>query len=74
MDGGNQWRMIKTGSSYLSQSEMSATFGLGRASGINGVEVVWPSGRVERVGGEKAGQVVTITEGRGVTSRIPFSK
>ncbi len=74
MDGGTQWRMIKTGSSYLSQSELSATFGLGSANSTNAIEVAWPNGRVEVLGGEKAGQTVTITEGRGVTSRIPFSR
>jgi hypothetical protein len=66
-DGGpSSWRMVKTGSSYLSQSELPLTFGLGAAAKITGVEVVWPNGKTERVSGVSAGSVVTIVEGKGI--------
>jgi enediyne biosynthesis protein E4 len=68
-DGSRRWQMVKTGSSYLSQSELPLTFGLGQTQGVIGIEIAWPSGRVERLAGEKAGQILTIEEGRGVVDR-----
>ena len=45
------------------------TFGLGRQAEVRSIEVMWPSGRVDRLAGEKAGQVLTIEEGRGIIAR-----
>ena len=42
-----QTRMVKTGSSYLSQSELPVTFGVGRRDRLERVVIAWPSGRVE---------------------------
>ena len=69
-DGTRRWQMVKTGSSYLSQSELPITFGLGRSHEVQAIEIAWPSGRVERLAAEKAGQMLTIEEGRGIVSRI----
>jgi enediyne biosynthesis protein E4 len=44
---GMQSRMIKTGSSYLSQSELTVTFGLGRRDKADRVVIVWPSGSTQ---------------------------
>ena len=41
---GTQSRMVKTGSSYLSQSELTLTFGLGKRDSAERVEIEWPSG------------------------------
>ena len=68
-DGSRRWQMVKTGSSYLSQSELPITFGLGRAQGVTGIEIAWPSGRADRLAGEKAGQSLIVEEGRGVVAR-----
>ncbi len=40
-------RLIRTGSSYLSQSEITATFGLGEHQKIDSLFVCWPSGNKE---------------------------
>ncbi len=61
--------MVKTGSSYLSQSELPITVGLGQAQGVQAIEISWPSGRVERLAGEKGGQSLLVEEGRGVIAR-----
>jgi hypothetical protein len=52
---GAQMRMVKTGSSYLSQSEMAVTFGLGRRDVADRVVIEWPSGRTQDFRGVKAG-------------------
>ena len=46
-DGQQQTRMVKTGSSYLSQSELALTFGMGRREMAERVVVEWPSGRTD---------------------------
>jgi hypothetical protein len=54
--------------SYLSQSDLRAHFGLGLHSRVEVVDVLWPSGRTERVGPFDGDQFVTIKEGSGVIS------
>ncbi len=41
---GTQSRMVKTGSSYLSQSELTLTFGLGPRDSAQRVVIEWPNG------------------------------
>jgi hypothetical protein len=62
--------MVKTGSSYLSQSELPLTFGLGARSKINSIEIVWPNGRTERLPGVAADQAVTVHEGKGIIRTV----
>jgi hypothetical protein len=59
-----QTAMAQSGSSYLSQSERTLTFGVGKAQSVDSVEVRWPSGRTDRLSGVKTGNIVTIQEGR----------
>jgi hypothetical protein len=61
--GRTQTRMVRTGSSYLSQSERAVLFGLGDATSVDEVTVRWPSGVVDRLTGVPVGQRLTITEG-----------
>jgi hypothetical protein len=58
-----QHRRIRTGSTYLSQSERVAAFGLGEASRVDSLIVRWPSGRVDRFADLAAGQTIEIREG-----------
>jgi hypothetical protein len=64
-----QSRVVRTGSSYLSQSELPLTFGVGPASAIDELVVEWPSGAKDNVGALKSGFAYVVTEGKGVTSR-----
>ena len=59
-----QSAMAQSGSSYLSQSERILTFGLGKAEQADSVEVRWPSGQIDRLTNVKAGNVITVQEGR----------
>jgi len=66
--------MVKDGSSYLSQSELPLTFGLGKPDGDKTVsfEIVWPSGRKESVTNIKPNQFITLEEGKGMISAQPI--
>ena len=44
---GTQSRMVRSGSSYLSQSELALTFGIGRRDRAIRLVIEWPSGRID---------------------------
>jgi len=67
-----QIRDIKAGSSYMSQNDLRAHFGLGTASRADRIEVIWPDGRMESAADVQANQIVTIEEGKGIVERQPF--
>jgi len=67
-----QWKLLRSGSSYLSQSELVATFGLGRAGKADAVEIQWPSGQVDKLSNINAGETVTVQEGKGVVASRPY--
>jgi len=64
--GITQSRMVKSGSSYLSQSELPLTFGLGRKDQADRIVIQWPSGRTEEFKNLKAGKSYECTEGKGI--------
>jgi hypothetical protein len=66
-DGGSQSRMVKSGSSYLSQSEFPVTFGVGRRDRIDRAVITWPSGRTEEFKGIATGRMYECVEGKGLT-------
>jgi enediyne biosynthesis protein E4 len=70
--GPSPWALVKTGSSYCSQSELPLTFGLGAASSVNRIEVRWPDGLRETIAGTGANQSLTIEEGKGLVQRAPL--
>src|SRR5436190_15476997 len=63
-----QTKMVRSGSSYLSQSELVATFGLGQNQKADSVEIQWPSGQTEKLSNLNAGQTITIQEGKGIVA------
>ena len=65
--GETQSKMLRSGSSYLSASELVLTFGLARQEKADAVEIRWPSGQVDRLANIAAGQTITVTEGKGIT-------
>ncbi len=72
LDGSKAWALVKSGSSYLSQSELPVTFGLAQARGVKDLTVTWPGGKVQRLGGQDAGRTLVVKEGAGVVGREPF--
>jgi hypothetical protein len=59
---GTQWQMVRSGSSYASQSELALTFGLGTDANATKIEVTWPSGKVQTLTEVAANQTLRITE------------
>jgi hypothetical protein len=59
-----QTGMIRTGSSYLSQSDISEIiFGLGRSARVDSIQIRWPTtGKISRLGAGEAGKIYTIKE------------
>ena len=70
--GAMQTRMVRSGSSYLSQSEMPATFGLGQRDKIERVVIDWPSGRSEEYKDLSSGHAYEVTEGKGIRAEAGF--
>lgn len=63
---GKQWTMVRSGSSYCSQSQMAPTFGLGADKLVQTLEIEWPSGVKQRFTNLPVDQVVTVDESRGI--------
>jgi len=66
--------MVKSGSSYLSQSELPLTFGLGRPDPNKRVslEIDWPGGHKESMTNIRPDQFITVREGQGVVAAQPI--
>ncbi len=64
---------IRSGSSYLSASDPRLHFGLGAAERADSIVIRWPSGVVDTIQNESAGQELIIEEGHGVITRRPFA-
>jgi hypothetical protein len=60
--GAAQLHVVRSGTSYLSQCDMRAHFGLGAATQADSIEVRWPDGTTTKLETVKADQVVTISQ------------
>jgi enediyne biosynthesis protein E4 len=70
--GQMQSQMVKGGSSYLSQSELPLTFGLGKRDKVERAEIEWPSGAKEEFKNLAAGRCYQVTEGKGLKAATGF--
>ncbi|HEY0006138.1 MAG TPA: CRTAC1 family protein [Pyrinomonadaceae bacterium] len=65
--------LVRSGSSYCSQSELPLVFGLGRAEGKPAsLEIVWPSGQVDNIPNVMPNQSIIVEEGKGIVSTQPI--
>ena len=64
--GLKQRRYVRSGGSFLSESERVLTFGLGSATTIDSVDIHWPSGAVEKLSQLRINTTSTIIEGKGL--------
>lgn len=60
--GRSQMREVKSGGSYLSQSDLRVHFGLGAATAVDELRIRWPSGRVQVESRIPVNQITTIVE------------
>ncbi len=64
--GVTQTDEVRSGGSYLSQSDFRVHFGLAKATRIDSVEIRWPSGKVETAKNFAADHFYAVLEGSGV--------
>ena len=72
--GRRQVREVQSGSSYLTQNDLRAHFGLGQSSRADRLEIQWPGGTTEMVDNPPVNHVITVREGKGVISTAPFRR
>jgi len=72
--GETQTQMLRSGSSYLSASELVLTFGLAQRESADIIEIHWPSGQGDRLTSVAAGETVSVTEGRGIIASRAYGE
>ena len=65
-------RTVRGGSSYLSQSELPLTFGIGKSDSIDRIAVAWPSGATQEFKNISSGRAYEVTENKGITEISKF--
>jgi hypothetical protein len=65
---------VRSGSSYISNSDMRIHIGLGSAAKIEWVEIRWPSGLTERYTNVPVDQIHTLKEGSGASVEAETKK
>ena len=71
-NGQTELRVVRSGSSYLSQSELPVTFGVGKQDVIDRVVVEWPSGQNQEHLMLKTGRAYQIIENKGIKEIFQF--
>ena len=69
--GKAQAQAVMSQASYMSSNDPRLHFGLGAETSAD-IEVVWPTGAVDKFPGQKADRLITILEGKGVVPGRPF--
>jgi len=64
--------MVRSGSSYLSQSELPVTFGLGKRDRIDRLVIEWPSAGTEEFKDLSAGKTYQVTENKSIKAESGF--
>jgi hypothetical protein len=64
VNGKEQIAQKKSASGYLSQSDPRIHFGLGDATVVDRIEVIWPSGIIQVLENVEVGKILKITEGQ----------
>jgi hypothetical protein len=65
---------VRSGSSFISNSDMRVHFGLGAASKVDSVEIRWPSGLRERFANMKVDEINVVKEGTGAAVKWEKSR
>jgi enediyne biosynthesis protein E4 len=65
---------VRSGGSYISQSDLRVHFGLGKAEKVDVLEIRWPSGQIDTVKNIKPNQLIFVKEGAGIVRTMQFEK
>ena len=65
---------VRSGGSYISQSDLRVHFGLGKAEKVEVLEIRWPSGHLDTLKDVKANQLIFVKEGEGISRTMQFTK
>lgn len=71
---GKQWRMVHSGSTYCSQSDIALTFGLGADTRVSAIEVEWPNSGKQRITNVPVNRRVVIVEGKGMEASATLNE
>jgi hypothetical protein len=63
---------VRSGGSYISQSDLRLHFGLEKRTKIDLIEVRWPSGAVDKITNAGVNRILTIREGQGLVEQKEF--
>jgi len=69
-----QAKMLASGGSYLSSSELVLTFGLGDRAKVDAIEIRWPSGQIDHATNIPANQIITVKEASGIVAAQSLAK
>jgi hypothetical protein len=64
--GRQQLQEVRSGGSYISQSDFRLHFGLGRATEVEMLQIRWPSGLQQELKNIPANKIIIIKEGAGI--------
>ncbi|HJQ23583.1 MAG TPA: CRTAC1 family protein [Blastocatellia bacterium] len=63
---------VRSGGSYISQSDMRLHFGLEKRAKIDLIEIRWPSGVVDKITNASVNKILTVKEGKGLVEQKEF--
>jgi hypothetical protein len=69
-----QTDQVRSGDSYISQSDLRLHFGLEKRAKVDSIQVRWPSGIVDKISNLGVNRIITIKEGIGKVDEKEFIK
>jgi len=64
---------VRSGGSYISQSDLRVHFGIGKAETVERLDIRWPSGAVDSLKDVAPNQLIFVKEGEGIVRAVKFS-
>lgn len=63
---------VRSGASYISQSDLRLHFGLEKRTKIDLIEIRWPSGAIDKITNAGVNKILTVKEGQGIIEQKTF--
>ena len=65
---------VRSGDSYISQSDLRLHFGFEKRTKIDSIQVRWPSGKVDKITGVGVTRIITFKEGQGKVDEKEYGR